>query len=218
MNTLLPTSFLFRYAIPVKRIAKLPKRGKTLLGLTSECTIPLFNELDDGSAFAEIRAVWNEKGLGFAAHIRGKQHPPVSDVATPSASDGVRIWVDTRDTKTIHRAGRYCHQFHLLPTGGGNGKDRPVAVQTEIARSREDAPLVASEEIKIAAAQLKSGYSMEVWFSREQLHGFDPEASPRIGFYFHVHDSELGNQYFSVGEEFPFAADPSLWGTLELVS
>jgi hypothetical protein len=39
---------------------------------------------------------------------------------------------------------------------------------------------------------------------------------PRIGFYFAVMDRELGWQTFSLGPEFPFTADPSLWGTMEL--
>ena len=38
-----------------------------------------------------------------------------------------------------------------------------------------------------------------------------------LGFTYFVFDRELGQQYFSMGSEFPFASDPSLWGTLELV-
>jgi hypothetical protein len=32
-----------------------------------------------------------------------------------------------------------------------------------------------------------------------------------------VTDRELGCQTFTVGQEFPFDEDPSLWGTLQLV-
>jgi hypothetical protein len=39
---------------------------------------------------------------------------------------------------------------------------------------------------------------------------------PRLGFCYAVMDRELGWQTFTVGPEFPFAEDPSLWGTLEL--
>jgi hypothetical protein len=35
--------------------------------------------------------------------------------------------------------------------------------------------------------------------------------------YYHIRDQELGDQFLSVGWEFPFADDPSLWAVLELV-
>jgi hypothetical protein len=37
-----------------------------------------------------------------------------------------------------------------------------------------------------------------------------------LGFTYFIFDRELGQQFFSLGSEFPFASDPSLWGTLEL--
>ncbi len=55
------------------------------------------------------------------------------------SSDGLRVWIDTRDTHNIHRASRFCHQFVFLPTGGGPRLDQPVAEQTLINRARENA-------------------------------------------------------------------------------
>ncbi len=49
------------------------------------------------------------------------------------------------------------------------------------------------------------------------LNGFDPEQNPRLGFYYAVRDAELGEQVLSVGSEFPYWEDPSLWSVLELV-
>ncbi len=49
------------------------------------------------------------------------------------------------------------------------------------------------------------------------LHGFDPEQNPRLGFCYAVRDAELGEQVLSVGADFPYAEDPSLWSVLELV-
>jgi hypothetical protein len=48
------------------------------------------------------------------------------------------------------------------------------------------------------------------------LNGFDPEANPLLGFYYFLRDAELGEQFLTVGHEFPFPHDPSLWSTLEL--
>ncbi len=60
------------------------------------------------------------------------------------------------------------------------------------------------------------GYSLQVLIGAAGLTGFDPEEHPRLGFTYAVVDRELGWQTFSVGSEFPFQDDPSLWGTLDL--
>jgi hypothetical protein len=49
------------------------------------------------------------------------------------------------------------------------------------------------------------------------LHGFDPEQNPRLGVFWSVRDQERGEQTLSIGPEFPFWEDPSLWSVLELV-
>ena len=51
---------------------------------------------------------------------------------------------------------------------------------------------------------------------RRRCPSIRPRAA-RLGFTYFVFDRELGQQYFSVGSEIPFASDPSLWGTLQLV-
>jgi hypothetical protein len=216
MDRLLPTRFLFRYAVPVKRIAALPRGGKSLLKLPAECRLADLGALDEAAPFADVRVAWNEGGLGVAVHVRGKQHPPVGDIARPTESDGMQIWIDTRDTKTIHRASRFCHQFCLLPNAAGKRRDAPAVVQVPVPRAREDAALTDWKTIPVSASHVAGGYSLEAWLSREVLTGFDPESNPRLGFYYCVRDSELGTQFFSVGEEFPVASDPSLWATLEL--
>jgi hypothetical protein len=49
------------------------------------------------------------------------------------------------------------------------------------------------------------------------LAGFDPDQNRRLGFCYAVHDAELGDQTLSVGADFPYWEDPSLWSVLELV-
>ena len=67
------------------------------------------------------------------------------------------------------------------------------------------------------AAVTKTGYRLEGWLPASVLHGFDPESQSRLGFYYALRDSEFGEQFLSVGQDFPYAIDPSLWSTLELV-
>jgi hypothetical protein len=62
---------------------------------------------------------------------------------------------------------------------------------------------------------LTDGYRLEAWFPADSLVGFDPAAHPRLGFYSLVRDAELGEQFLTVGREFPIEYDPSLWQTLE---
>jgi hypothetical protein len=216
MQPVLPPRFLFRFSIPVRRIPKLPLKGGRLLNLPDRCTLPEFGDLDGAPAFAEIRAAWNENGIGFAVEVAGKKHPHIADPAAPLASDGLQIWIDTRNTQSIHRASRFCHHFCLLPAGAGAKSDKPIGIQLPIARAREEQSRTDSAQIPIAAEHRRDGYRLEAWLPAEVLTGYDPQSNPLLGFYYSVRDAELGEQFLSVGHEFPFAHDPSLWSTLEL--
>jgi hypothetical protein len=63
----------------------------------------------------------------------------------------------------------------------------------------------------------RGGYLVEVFLPADILNGFDPEQNPRLGFYYAVRDAELGEQVLSVGSDFPYWEDPTLWSVLELV-
>ena len=60
------------------------------------------------------------------------------------------------------------------------------------------------------------GYVLEALIPAEALTGWGPVDHPRLGFAFAVYDRELGVQTYTIGTEFPFESDPSLWATLEL--
>jgi hypothetical protein len=156
--------------------------------------------------------------VGLQVEVRGKQQPLQGDSARPRGSDGVTLWVDTRDARTSHRASRYCHQFHFLPTGGGPEHDEPVLVQAKINRALQDAPLCSPSEVPFRVTHTKKGYVLEAMLPAAVLNGFDPEQNPRLGFYYAVRDAELGEQVLSVGADFPYWEDPSLWLVLELAA
>jgi hypothetical protein len=63
-----------------------------------------------------------------------------------------------------------------------------------------------------------NGYLLEAFLPGEVLHGYDPEEHPRLGFFYSIHDEELGEQVLGVGPEFPFWEDPTLWSVLALTS
>ena len=216
MTAIVPYPFLFRYAIPVERIDKLPKRGKRLLNLPESCRLPNLRAIEEAQPFADVRAAWNAKGLAFQLNVTGKKHPLDINRTEPAESDGLQLWIDTRDTQNIHRASRFCHHLCLLPTGTGRSRRKPLAVHEPIARAREEQKRRDSGDIQIVSDIRKSGYTMEVWIPGKELTGFDPEQQRRVGFYYYIRDSELGDQFLTVGHEFPFASDPSIWSTLNL--
>jgi len=215
---LVPHRFLFRLAHPCRHVKKMPRLDDDrLLDLPAECRIDNFAAMDEKVNFADVSLAWNELGLGLQVEVRGKDNLPQGDAARPRGSDGVTLWLDSRDARAGHRASRHCHQFHFLAAGGGSERDEPAFVQTKINRALEDAPLAPAGSVALKVAIKKPGYLLEAFLPAAVLHGYDPEQHPRLGFYYSIRDEELGEQALSVGPEFPFWDDPSLWSVLELV-
>ena len=214
---LVPHRFLFRVAHPCLYLKAMPRpKGDRLLDLPDECRIENFAAMDDVRDYAEFSLAWNELGLGLRIQVRGKEAGPVGDASRPRSSDGVTLWIDTRDSRTNHRASRYCHQFHFLASGGGEERDEPIALQTNIHRALEDAPLANSADLSRRVQTRAGGYTLEAFLPVAVLQGFDPEQHPRLGFFYAIHDAELGYQLLSVANDFPYWEDPTLWSVLEL--
>ncbi|TWT58805.1 hypothetical protein KOR42_21910 [Thalassoglobus neptunius] len=216
--SLLPASFLFRYSIPVKRIDRLPRAKAPVLKLPKSCEIPFPSEMDDVPQFAKLAMAWNSEGLALAVTVSGKTDWPNCSPDAPHSADRIQIWFDTRDTQNIHRASRYCHRFVLLPIGEGSDGMEPFLKQVPVPRASEDAPDIDIDSVLLESEADQSGYRVAVWFPTESLQGFDPETYSRLGFYITVHDDEHGQQVFTLGDDFPYESDPSMWASLELDS
>jgi hypothetical protein len=215
---LIPHRFLFRIAYPCRYVKAIPQDDDdALLDLPGPCRIDNFAAMDEVQNFADVRMAWNENGIGVQAEVRGKEAPPQGTPDRPRSSDGLTLWLDTRGDRSFHRASRFCHQFHFLPAAGGSDKDEPVFVQSKINRALQDAPFGAVGEVALRVERIKGGYRLESFVPAAALNGFDPEEHPKLGFFYAVRDLERGDQTLSVGSEFPYADDPSLWATLELV-
>ena len=213
-DPLLPTRFLFRFATSCSHLAKLGHQAPSELPV--DYRLPSLAELDGERALGDVRVAWSEAGLGLSVRVEGKRHPSWCRETKLEDSDGVQVWIDTRDTRNVHRATRFCHRFIFLPFGGGRNDTQPVADQLLIDRARENANPVRPGQLKVASEKRVDGYVLSAFIPAAALTGFNPADHPRIGFTYSIFDRELGTQFFSVGAEFPFAADPSLWGTLEL--
>jgi hypothetical protein len=212
---LIAPTMLFRFAAPCLHTAE----GWTAKGCTlgEKYRLPCFGELEGRPSFADVRLAWNEKGLILNVHVRGKQQPVWCRDSRIEDSDGVQVWIDTRNTQNIHRAGRFCHRFALLPIGAGRRLDEPVAALLAINRAKESPREIERGALQVRSAVGADGYSLEAYLPATALTGFSPADQPALGFTYAVVDRELGWQTFTVGQELPFTDDPSLWGTLDLV-
>jgi hypothetical protein len=212
---LIAPRFLFRFSVPLGYRKKL----WTDSGIALEPKYQLLplGELDEERQIADLRMAWNEDGIGFTLRVEGKRQPPWCRDTRLEDSDGLQLWIDTRDTHTIHRASRYCHRFAFLPGGGGRKYDQPVADQLIINRARENARPVQMRELQVRGEKRTNGYVLEGFIPTVSLGGYDPAEQPRLGFTYAITDRELGVQTFSAGQGFPYQEDPSTWATLELM-
>ena len=212
---LLPTRFLFRFSAPCAY--RDPLWSDKGAALDETYRLVSFAELEDRPAPADVRAAWSEKGLALAVRVTGKRQPPWCRASRAEDSDGLQVFIDTRDVHGIHRAGRFCHRFAFLPGGSGPRFDRPVAQWLPINRAKEQPRAIPPGKLAVRSEKRIDGYLLEAFIAAEALTGFDPAEHPRLGFTYGVVDRELGEQTFSVGTPMPYQEDPSLWATLELI-
>ena len=214
-ETLIAPRFLFRFETPLLHSDRV--WSGLGLGLDEPYRLISLAELDGVQPYADVRACWSDQGLGFHVRVEGKQQPPWCRSTRLEDSDGLQVWIDTRDTHNIHRASRFCHRFVFLPGGGGRAFAEPLADQLIINRARDNAPSIRPQILKIRSETFDGGYQLEAFLPVEALAGFDPTEHPRLGFTYALYDRELGLQTFSIGTDYPYEEDPSVWATLEMV-
>jgi hypothetical protein len=213
-DILLPQRFLFRFAAPCQYREKL--WTKSGAALDASFRLPAMAELEGRPHFADVRVGWSHQGLAFAVIVEPKRMRPWCRNEQPDDSDGLHLWIDTRDVHNVHRATRFCHQLYFLPAGGGVKYDQPLAGSIAIHRAQANARAIAPKELKLVASIGKSGYRLDAFIPADAMSGFHPEEHPRLGFQYAVKDRELGTQTFAAGAPLPYDEDPSLWATLEL--
>ncbi len=224
MTALLPNRFLFDFEFPLHYRAFPPALNGDVADFTDDDLLPKLGELDGAVDFADVWACWNETGLFVACRVTGKRKPLRCQPGSYWTGDNLRLCTDMRDTRTIKRATRYCQQFYFLPTGGGRRGNEPACGAVKIKRARADAPCGTgfqpaenrSHRLSVASRVTRTGYTLTAHIPAACLSGFDPDEHPRIGFYYILEDSELGQQYLTVGDELVWYVDPSTWATAVL--
>ncbi len=208
----IPNRVYFTYSFPCKYRRKAPEIDGDLSDWKSEFLVPDVGFLEDIPRVSQLYMAWNEKGLYFGVEVR-KKRPVKSSFARHWTGDCLQIWIDTRDVKTARRAGRYCHQFNCMPTGGGPDEDQAIVKPTQIDRSKEKWNAPQPEDIPVSAQISHLGYTLECALPSEILSGYDPDEFPRLGFTYYISNSEWPPQWWSAGRDLRVYIDPSTWGS-----
>ncbi len=216
-RALLPQAFWFRVAVTARRIdAMRPTEGPRVLDLPASSALPDFAQLEGSTSWAQVRAGWNPLGLGLMVVADGLSDEQL-DIGRPEGFAEVHFWVDTRDTRDVSRATRFCHHFVVrIARWSSRGKLEADVSQRPIARAVADAPIYRGDLILSRAEITKSGWSLELFLPAQALNGFDPDTNRRLGFAYQISDRVRPDQFLGVGREFPVGENPSLWATLEL--
>jgi hypothetical protein len=218
-KSLLPQAFWFRLGTSCPRVDEIPRpeeRG-ALLELPATCSLPDLSSLEGRASWASVRVGWNAQGLGIAILVDDSGSKAKLNPDRPEGFADVNLWIDTRDTRNVSRATRFCHRFAARITVGRDRKSLKVELtQRPISRAVADAPICAPGLLKARADLNRGGWRLELFLPAAALSGFDPETNRRLGFAYQVSDHERDDQFLGVGRDFPLGENPSLWATLEL--
>jgi hypothetical protein len=212
----LPIRAFFRFEFPIQYMPKLPLLDGNIDKWEARYALPPLIELEDEEALADVYAAWNEDFLLFAFDVPHRTQAFRCDPKQWWKGDGLRLCIDTRDTRENKRASRFCHYFYVLPAGGGKDGSSPVVGLHRMSRSKEPPPVVDESLIRTAVHRTKRQYSVEVVIPAACLNGWEPAEHPRIGLFYKFKDLQLGQQHLSVDDELGWNVDPSTWATAVL--
>ena len=204
--------FRLRLSCPWRERLWPPAKGR----LDTSCQLPGLASLAGVPNLLELVVGWNEAGLGIRASIKGLSGSRWCQPAKPEDSDGLHLWIATRPTGDSHRAGRFCRRLALLPTGGGRQAEEPVAVAAQIPRASEPAAPLPEKAVLLEARNSPSGWQLDAFITGAALPGWDPDESPRLGFFAAAVDRRLGKLPCFAPPEFPWESDPTTWAELQL--
>lgn len=217
MSQVVPSRLLFHFELPIHYASTPPKIDGRLDEWSDQHRLPNLCQIDGAEPFGQVWLCWHESGLYLACRVADKRSPLRCDPKRFWQGDNLRLMTDTRHTRTVHRATRFCQHWFFLPTGGGRYRREPAAGSAKVNRALEDAPLVPPGEIPVAAHVTASGYSLEAHLPAETIVGFDPGEHASLGLYYMLEDRDHGQQFLTVGDELLWYVDPSTWASGRLV-
>ncbi len=231
-ETLLPPSFWFKLALESPRVDSMPgAKGGPLLNLPERSRLPDFALLAGSPSWVTVATGWNAGGLGICFEARnpvpaegkparsgaGRGSAPALGESQRLSIATVDLWVDTRDTRTISRASRFCHYFRAEIRSNTSGSVGVQLDQQPIPRATAEAPMGREADRLVRADRSATGWRLELFFKSAALNGFDPDTNRRLGLSYRVHEVARGDAWMGVGDDFQLPVNPGLWSTLVLV-
>lgn len=215
MTQLFDPALLFRTQLrPVRTQLKF---GTTDWRLPDEAALPALGQSISGqNDFANFRIAVSDTALFVSAYITGKRQSLWCRDTVLESSDGLHLWIDTRNSREVHRATRYCHRLVFAPMGRGAKYQQPCAGWVPIHRAKENSKPPAERLLSIHADVKPNRYEVHAAVAWSGLTGFDRNDFPVIGFYAAVVDRELGWQSLGLAPPYPVVDDPSIWLELNL--
>ncbi len=211
--TQIPRNLLFRYRFPIASVAI---NANQWFDLPEHCSLPAMGRLEGQRNFADWKIGWQPTGLAFQLDVTGKTQSLWCRTTQLLESDGCHLWIDTRNTQSVHRATRYCHYLLAMPMSGPT-QQTPFVTMLKINRAREDSPNMNRAKSTIHAKVNAHGYAMRWFIPGAALNGWDPQEQTQLGFCCAIADREMGWQTLATGPELPIFEDPSLWSTIDLL-
>jgi hypothetical protein len=158
---------------------------------------------------------WNARGLGIAVRAEGVADAQYA-VGRPEGFATAQFWIDTRDTRNVSRATKFCHRFVANLKVVSRKTVEVEVVQRPIARAIADPPMSRPGDVSARVDAGRTEWTLELFIPAKALNGYDPENTRRLGFAYQISDHLREDQFFGVGREFPVGENPSLWSVLEL--
>lgn len=185
--------------------------------LPDEAILPcLSTELSGQPKFAQVRLAVGKNAIFFQADVQGKKQLPWCRESRLEDSDGLHVWIDSRNSREIHRATKFCNRFGFSPMGRGPKADLPFVGWGPINRARENPTPPPDDQMSIRARVSDGRYRIVAALHFDALSGLDLQDFPTVGFYFAVMDRELGWQSLALQPDLPVMDNPSLWAQLQL--
>ncbi len=96
-------ALLFR--VQLRPVRSQLKFGALNWSLPDEAELPALGTAVSGqNSFARFRLAVSDTGLFVSAHVTGKRQSLWCREAALDSSDGLHVWIDTRNSREVHRA------------------------------------------------------------------------------------------------------------------
>jgi len=176
-------------------------------------TLPSTHHLTGEEPFAKVAMGWHEEGIALHVHM---DHPMTACFYPElGRGDSVELFFDTRDLKSAGFNTRFCHHFFFL----SRAVDGILKGEITHFRTEDSHPLCDSQQLHCQVQSRKNDYQMKIFIPTSCLYGYDPKQFDRLGFTYRINRAGGSAQHFAVvSQDYPVDQQPSLWGSIRLVS